>query len=265
MKAFLSYAAEDSSSARLIARLLDFHGLESWMAEQDLRGGERYRERIQSELAVAEVLIVLVSRHSKASGWVAHEVKTFREGTANRLVLPVCLDGTPAGAIDPGLEAFQSIAFDTDLVGGFQDLLRALGREFLDSRTLATRSDGERRKCSLIQRMRYGCWKAYHERTGMGKFTELSLFGHEMDRLVDCLTEEVARYDLRDAAGQPLHPADITSHAAYEVFEDYRNRREPGRFPRAVIVVERIVEAIFQRAQVSPRERRSHQTSLQSH
>ncbi len=121
---FLSYAREDGPSAEKLAVALERSGHSVWW-DHNLAGGERYLKTTESELAAAKAVVVLWSRVSVDSHWVADEAGVGRDD--GRLI-PISLDG----ALPPlGFRQFQVIDFShwrSGEEGPFQSLLSALHR-----------------------------------------------------------------------------------------------------------------------------------------
>jgi tetratricopeptide (TPR) repeat protein len=115
---FLSYARDDRDRAERIARSLEDGGHEVWW-DRRIAAGDSFSSQIDSELAAAELVVVLWSSHSIRSDWVRDEAAAGRD--SGRLV-PVLID-----RVDPplGFRQYQSLS----LVGrsaGYSPLLDAI-------------------------------------------------------------------------------------------------------------------------------------------
>jgi hypothetical protein len=102
---FLSYATEDERFARRLYRDLEAAGVRAWFAPESLRVGEHWQERLDSGLARAEKLIVVLSAHALASPWVGYEVEAAlrRDATApseRSMLFPLRLDDAVLAAED---------------------------------------------------------------------------------------------------------------------------------------------------------------------
>lgn len=86
---FLSYAREDRAAAEKIAEVLKAQGWEVWWDIEDLRGGEGFRDAIDSALSAAACVVVIWSKNSVRSSWVVDEAETGRE--TGKLV-PIIID-----------------------------------------------------------------------------------------------------------------------------------------------------------------------------
>ena len=86
---FLSYSREDEPRARRLAAALEHAGYTIWW-DALIAGGEAYSRSIAEALEIADVIIVLWSRHAVESDWVKDEAAQGRE--RHRLV-PLSIDG----------------------------------------------------------------------------------------------------------------------------------------------------------------------------
>jgi hypothetical protein len=94
---FISYSAKDQEFADRLQTDLAEKGVRSWVAAQDLKAGDIYRERIGEAIKASDKTLVVLSRNSVGSEWVRKEVeKAFeKEKELNNLVLvPITLDDT---------------------------------------------------------------------------------------------------------------------------------------------------------------------------
>lgn len=85
---FISYAREDRDRVRRIAEELARRGLDVWW-DPRLRGGQDYRDAIESALKAARCVVVAWSRHSVDSDFVIDEAE---RGKQRGILLPVFLD-----------------------------------------------------------------------------------------------------------------------------------------------------------------------------
>ena len=92
---FISYAHQDEAFARRLHADLQEHGVRCWFAPEDLKAGEKFRVRIDEALRGHDKLLLILSQHSIASGWVEKEVETAFEQERHRrqlVLFPVRLD-----------------------------------------------------------------------------------------------------------------------------------------------------------------------------
>ena len=86
---FISYAREDREAVEKLAGLIEAAGLSCWWDRQ-LAAGARYREKTEIELNAAKAVLVVWTKHSVGSHWVADEATAAVE--AGKLA-PISLDG----------------------------------------------------------------------------------------------------------------------------------------------------------------------------
>lgn len=97
---FVSYSAENKQWAGEVKREIERVGPANvFLAHEDIRSGELWRDTIKSSLLITEMLIVLVSKESIDSRWVRHE---FGAGDIRNIpILLLSLDGTIPESSDP--------------------------------------------------------------------------------------------------------------------------------------------------------------------
>jgi TolB-like protein/Tfp pilus assembly protein PilF len=101
---FISYAREDRETVRKLAELLQAAGFTCWWDTQ-LTAGEKYRESTEIELNAASAVLVVWTKHSVGSHWVADEAAAAQE---ERKLAPISLDGVSPPL---GFRQFQVIDF----------------------------------------------------------------------------------------------------------------------------------------------------------
>ncbi len=92
---FISYSSKDNAFARRLYNDLQNHNVRCWFAPEDLKWGGRIRTGIDEAIHMHDKLLLILSKHSVASGWVEREVKTAlaKEKKEKRTVLfPVRVD-----------------------------------------------------------------------------------------------------------------------------------------------------------------------------
>ena len=139
---FLSYASQDADAARRIYDGLRAAGIEVWLDQSELRGGDAWDRRIRDQIRHCALFIPVISGHSEArlEGYFRREWKFAVERTRDiadeiTFLLPVVIDDTPEqGACVP--ERFHEAQW-TRLAGG------APSEEFVEhvSRLLSSPQD----------------------------------------------------------------------------------------------------------------------------
>jgi hypothetical protein len=94
VRAFISYSNADREAAATVKRTLGTFGIECFLAHEDIRVSQEWKDRILEELAACQVFIVLLSAAFRASDWGPQEIGAVahRKGVA---IVPLTLDGTP--------------------------------------------------------------------------------------------------------------------------------------------------------------------------
>jgi hypothetical protein len=127
---FLSYASQDQEAALRICDALRAAGIEVWLDQSELRGGDTWDRKIRDQIRHCALFVPIISAHSQArlEGYFRREWKFAVErkrDIADELVflLPVVIDETPErGASVP--EGFHEVQW-TRLPGG------AVSQEFI--------------------------------------------------------------------------------------------------------------------------------------
>jgi uncharacterized protein YjbI with pentapeptide repeats len=117
---FISYSSQDQKFAERLHTDLQSKGIRCWFAPEDLRIGEKFRQRIDESIHLYDKLLLLLSEHSVSSSWVETEVESAmeKEHLQKKLVLfPIKLDET-------AMETSQAWAADirrTRHIGDFRN------------------------------------------------------------------------------------------------------------------------------------------------
>jgi TolB-like protein/Flp pilus assembly protein TadD len=120
---FLSYASQDAEAARRICETLCAAGVDVFLDQSELRGGDAWDQRIRREIHDCALFIPIVSQHTheRLEGYFRHEWKLAIERTHHMaeqkpFLVPVVVDGTgDQEAYVP--DAFRAVQW-TRLPGG---------------------------------------------------------------------------------------------------------------------------------------------------
>ena len=120
---FLSYASQDSEAALRICSALRAGGIEVWLDQSELRGGDAWDRQIHERIHDCRLFIALISAQTEArdEGYFRREWKLAVDRTHDMsekkaFLLPVVIDATPErGAAVP--EKFHEVQW-TRLPGG---------------------------------------------------------------------------------------------------------------------------------------------------
>jgi len=98
---FVSYASEDREAARLIGDALLSYGLEVWLDESELGGGDVWDQKIRKQIRECDYFMALVSARTEArhEGYFRREWRLAVERTLDMaddhtFLLPVVIDDT---------------------------------------------------------------------------------------------------------------------------------------------------------------------------
>lgn len=102
---FVSYAREDAVAARRIADALGAFGVEVWLDQSELRGGDAWDASIREQIRGCTLFVPLISAQTQArrEGYFRREWKLAADRTHDMaeglpFIIPVIIDATPEGA-----------------------------------------------------------------------------------------------------------------------------------------------------------------------
>src|SRR3974377_87893 len=74
---FLSYASQDVGAARLICDALRAAGIEVWLDQSELRGGDAWDQSIRRQIKICALFVPIISKntHDRAEGYFRFEWK----------------------------------------------------------------------------------------------------------------------------------------------------------------------------------------------
>lgn len=122
---FLSYNAEDREWASQFARSLAAANVGLWSADSQLRPGDDWRAKLAEALRESRTIVLVLSRKSIASPWVA-----FEWGAAladDKRIIPVLVEDIPLEDLPPFVRTRQFLSALPPEEAGRQiaDLLQA--------------------------------------------------------------------------------------------------------------------------------------------
>jgi hypothetical protein len=99
LKAFISYSTKDKKHGAAVKAALEKFQIKSFLAHNDLRVSEEWKNRILQELEECDIFIPLLSKEFSKSKWCDQETGiSVNRGAV--LIIPLSLDGTvPYGFI----------------------------------------------------------------------------------------------------------------------------------------------------------------------
>ncbi len=117
---FITYSSADQGFAERLHADLQDKGVRCWYAPEDMKIGDRMRERIDESIRMFDKLLLVFSEHSIRSQWVEQEVETAlrkeREGKPT-VLFPIRLDDAVMKA-DGG---WPALIQTTRHIGDFRD------------------------------------------------------------------------------------------------------------------------------------------------
>jgi hypothetical protein len=102
MTIFLSYSREDTVSAVALEAELKAANMYPVRDPPLLSGDPFWRERVATRLAASDAMVVLWSRHARASPWVDQEIRAY-----SGPILFILMDGTPPRRYDAEYQRFH--------------------------------------------------------------------------------------------------------------------------------------------------------------
>jgi uncharacterized protein YjbI with pentapeptide repeats len=92
---FISYSVKDADFAKRLHADLQDNGVRCWFAPEDMKIGDKIRDRIDQSIRVYDKLLIILSQNSIQSAWVEKEVETAFEkerGREDPVLFPIRLD-----------------------------------------------------------------------------------------------------------------------------------------------------------------------------
>jgi hypothetical protein len=117
-KVFISHSSADQEVAHKFQGLIEALGYEVWIASKSIEFIKPWQPSLVSGLENTDWLLVLVSRSSAKSQWVAKETAWAIENLPGR-VIPIVLDDAKPEEIDPRLAELQHVRLMGCLSGRF--------------------------------------------------------------------------------------------------------------------------------------------------
>lgn len=116
--AFISYSSKNTDIAERLYADLQVKRVRCWFAPEDIKIGDKFRQRIDEAIRIHDKLLLILSEDSMASAWVEDEVEAAleRERRENRLVLfPIRIDD----AVEQSSTAWAASLRRTRHIGDF--------------------------------------------------------------------------------------------------------------------------------------------------
>ncbi len=134
---FISYSSRNQDFAERLYTDLQSKGVRCWYAPEDMKTGDKIRQRLDESIRLYDKLLLVLSEHSIASSWVEFEVEAAlaKEDEKHALVLfPVRLDDAVMQCTTSWAAHLKRMRHITDFTGWkhHDDYQKALTRLFRD-------------------------------------------------------------------------------------------------------------------------------------
>src|SRR6266404_1305167 len=125
---FISHASQDKRFVRRLTKQLEEKDYSTWVDEHKLTPGHPLATKLSEAIGKAQVVIVVISKHSKQSNWLKYELNLATERMVKNhcRVIPIVLG---EGEVPPEIKGIVYADFRTTFKQGWDNLLRALEEE----------------------------------------------------------------------------------------------------------------------------------------
>lgn len=92
---FISYSGKDRNFAEKLNADLQKAGVRSWFAPEEMKMGDKSRQRVNQQIRIHEKLLIVLSEFSIESTWIQQEVEAALEEERNRnrsVIFPIRID-----------------------------------------------------------------------------------------------------------------------------------------------------------------------------
>lgn len=104
---FLSYASQDAQAAHKVCEALRGAGIEVWLDQSELRGGDVWDQKIRRQIRECAIFIPIISARTQARlegyfrlEWRLADQRTHLMAKSRAFLLPVCIDDTLESAAE---------------------------------------------------------------------------------------------------------------------------------------------------------------------
>lgn len=115
---FISYSSRDKDFAERLYTDLQNQGVRCWFAPEDLKIGDKIRDRIDESIRLRDKLLLILTENSIMSDWVEHEVESALEEERQKgrtILFPIRLDD----AVVESSKAWAALIRRTRHIGDF--------------------------------------------------------------------------------------------------------------------------------------------------
>ncbi len=146
---FISYSSKDQCLAERLYTDLQSSGVRCWFAPENLKGGDKFADRIEASILAYDKFLILLSNHSIVSSWVENEVRAafekeerfqLEQQLERTVLFPIKLDNAIEQATPQWAAQLRRQRHMLDFTGwkNENDYLKAFGRLLCDLKADAT-------------------------------------------------------------------------------------------------------------------------------
>jgi hypothetical protein len=259
---FVSHSSEDNYFVEFLIALLRFHHVDVWVDRRDLEPGGTFTSDIEHALTTCDSLLVVISKNSSGSRWVAREISAFKAADADRPVIPMVLDAeTDPDEIYEGLGLVTQLRCYESYLESFRELLQMLDRTLFpvvenrkvqDRRSQDRRQPVDRRKSPVDRRLRVAISQGYAKIADHGVGTSLDR-ASDVEHLARFLTAEnspLQLFDFVDRLNGRQVPPDFETIETMALISWRPNMK-------AAYVIDGIIDELVRVYDVTSQDRRS--------
>ena len=125
---FISYSSEEYNEASTIRSILTANGISCWMAPESIPFGSNYAREIPKAIAECKVFLLILSKKSQKSRWVALELD--RAMNESKLIYPLQIED--CAIVDP----FNFMLSQTQRYNAYTEKMNAMKRLVLSLRQI---------------------------------------------------------------------------------------------------------------------------------
>lgn len=123
---FISHAEADREVARRVAEGIQAAGVAVWIDQWGLRAGDSIASRIEQVLSASDIVLVLLSPRSAASGWLRSELDTALAQELRQRAVTVIPALVETCEIPPQLAGYSYVDLSSDFEAGMHLLIERL-------------------------------------------------------------------------------------------------------------------------------------------
>ena len=128
---FISHSSKNATFASRLEKVLDGHGVKSFLSKQHIRGAQEWHDEIGAALQRCDWFLVVLSPQSVSSRWVKHElIYALQDDRYKERIIPVLYRKCDGRRLSWTLSALQRVDFRKDFHQGCKELLVIWGLDY---------------------------------------------------------------------------------------------------------------------------------------